>query len=400
LKLSRIVLAALACGAALAAAAVPLSGASPGGASASAAAPGCWPLGGSASGADPRGVDPKSPNPLRGLCVFVDHREPAHQDYRRASGGKATTLSRLALRPIFKWTGRFTKQGAISRYLALVQSEQPGAVPELVTLRHQGKQCSPHYRAGGKAEDERTKRWFDRLADDVGSARVIIAFEPDSIGTINCLARSRRKARVAVLRYGVSRLAQLPNATIYLEGTASDWKSARYTARKLKAIGISKVRGFMLNVTHYDWTIKNIRYGNKVSKLVGGKPFVVSTAYNGRGPVHYKSHRRVINVYCNPQFRGIGPAPTAITHFKKVDAFLYINRPGYSGAGGCNGAPAHAGTWWPKRALMFARYATQWVRPPHGTRFGSKKHISLCRLGAPLGNGKYSHTAPEKRCGR
>jgi endoglucanase len=271
----------------------------------------------------------------------------------------------------------------------------------MVTLRHQGKQCNSRYTAGGVAEDNATKAWFRQFADTIGNARVVIGYEPDSIGTIECLARHRRAARRAVLAYGVDVLSKLPNATIYLEGTASDWKSPAFAARELKAIGVAKVRGFMLNVTHYDWTITNIRFGNRISKRLGGKPFVVNTSYNGRGAVHYKSGKRKINVYCNPQYRGIGPKPTTNTGHPKVDAFLYINRPGLSGVGGCNGAPPKAGTWWPARALMFGRWATEWVGPRKGTRHGLPFRISLCKLGAPVRPpSTYSKVAPSKRCRR
>ena len=120
----------------------------------------------------------------------------------------------------------------------------------------------------------------------------------------------------------------------------------------------------MLNVTHYDWTSKNIAYGRRVSRLVGGKPFVVSTSYNGRGPVSYTARsKKRVNVFCNPRFRGLGPAPTTKTGYDKVDAFLWLNRPGLSGAGACNGGPLPVGSWWPARALMFGRYATDWVSP-------------------------------------
>jgi len=365
----------------------------------------CPPLTGSVNGRDPRGVDPRAPNPLSGLRFFVDPEEPSVTDYHRYLGqGRkrdADLVNRLASQPKFKWTGRFTKPNAVRKILGRAQCEQPGSVPEFVTLRHQGKQCNPGYQAGGPPEDERSRAWYRNFAEEIGDARVVIAFEPDSIGTIKCLARSRRQARRDLLRYGVDVLSQLPNATIYLEGSASDWKNYRYTARLLNYIGIQKVRGFMLNVTHYDWTINNIRYGMKVSSLTGGKPFVVSTSYNGRGPVHYLTgrphHRWRVNVYCNPRFRGLGPAPTTETGFPKVDAFLWMNRPGVSGAGGCNGAPSKAGTWWPERALMFARYATNWIRPPRGTRYGVKARVSLCALGAPLG-GHYSRAAPEHRC--
>jgi endoglucanase len=362
--------------------------------------------------ADPRGVNPGSPNPLAGLSFFVDPTEPSYHDMVRYSGAgqqqKASLISRLAQRPKGHWVGKFTRPNMpnkIRNFLNCVQVFQPGSVPLLMVLRHQGKACDKRYTAGGGAEDAATRRWYDDFVRAVGDSRVVIGFEPDSVGTIECLARSRRQARRDVLRYGVEALSKLPNATIYLEGTASDWKNARFTARVLNYIGIAKVRGFMLNVTHYDWTNNNIAYGNKVSSLTGGKPFVISTSYNGRGPVHYLSgkrrHKRRVNVFCNPRYRGLGPAPTANTGVAKVDAFLYMNRPGVSGAGACNGAPPKQGTWWPERGLMFSQYATELRGPPRGTRFGFPQRISLCRLGAPLkGMKKYSKVAPERRCKR
>jgi endoglucanase len=340
------------------------------------------------------------------LRFYVDPREEAYQLWRRyksrGRGNVAGLLWKIASQPRFRWFGAFTRggsglRGKVRRFIDC--AEAAGTVPLMVVLRHQGKACNPRYTAGGAREDARTRSWYDSFAKIVGRSRVVIAFEPDSLGTVKCLARSRRHARLVTLRYGVNVLSKLPNATIYLEAGASDWEPAGKMARKLRFIGISKVRGFMLNVTHYDWTSANIRFGRRLSRLVGGKPFIVSTSYNGRGPVHYLPgpRKRRINVYCNPQFRGLGPPPTAQTGFARVDGFMWINRPGISGAGGCNGAPAHAGTWWTERALMFARYATNWVGPPRGTRFGFRQRISLCRLGAPV-RGKYSRIAPARRC--
>jgi endoglucanase len=158
----------------------------------------------------------------------------------------------------------------------------------------------------------------------------------------------------------------------------------------------------MLNVTHHDWTSNNIAYGRKVSSRVGGKPFVVSTSYNGRGPIHYKLGKkgryRRVNVYCNPRYRGLGPTPRTNTGIPGVDGFLYLNRPGVSGAGSCNGG-FKAGEWWADRALMYAKYATEMLGPPRGTRFGLPFRVSLCKLGAPVrGENTYSRRSPEKRC--
>jgi endoglucanase len=346
-------------------------------------------------GIDPRGVDPASPNPLLGLRWFVDRMEPAYTQWRewRRTGEaeKASTMWRLARQPRFRWFGRFTRprmKKKVLGFLHRVQCDQPGTVPQMAVLRAESNKCGPGYVGGGPKEDARTRKWYRNFASVIGSARVVIGFEVDSLGTIDCLAEQRRDDRLQLLRYGVDVLSQLPNATIYLEAGASDWEPAERTAKKLRIIGVHKVRGFMLNVTHHDWTQANIDYGLEVSELVGGKPFVISTGFNGRGPVHYRRwidrsrHQwRRINVWCHPGLRGLGPEPTTLTAHPKVDAYLYISRPGYSG-GSCNGGPLPVGSWWAERALMYARLATDWQSPPPGTRHGHHDPFALSELGA------------------
>jgi endoglucanase len=344
---------------------------------------------------DVRGVDPNSPNPLVGTKWFVDRLEPAYMQWarwrRQGQAGDAETIWRLAREPRFRWFGRFTRphmQKKVRGFFDRVQCDQPGAVPMMVVMRHQGRACDGGYLAGGVAEDRRTMKWYEQFAEAIGDERVVIAFEPDSLGTIDCLAKHRRDDRLRMLRHGVEVLSRLPNATIYLEAGASDWEPARRTAKQLRAIGIHLVRGFMLNVTHHDWTRNNVRHGAEISRLTGGKHFIVNTSYNGRGPLHYKKwinrskHMwRRINVWCHPGLRGLGPAPTTATSHPKADAYMYINRPGYS-AGACNGGPLPIGTWWADRALMYAEYATDWEAPPAGTKHGHFKRYSLRALGA------------------
>jgi endoglucanase len=342
---------------------------------------------------DPRGVDRHAPNPLAGLSFFVDPTEPSYAQWesykRRGMGREAALMEKLATQPKFRWFGRFTRPNMAKKirdYLSCARAVQPGSVPLMTVMRHQGKKCHGRYSAGGAAEDARTRRWYRRFADVVGDARVVIAFEPDSLGTLECLAGRRRLARLRLLRYGVDVLSELPNATIYLEGGASDWEPARRTARQLRYIGIRKVRGFMLNATHYDWAGDNVRHGLKISRLTGGKHFIVSTAFNGRGPVHFRRYfgahlYRRVNVWCHPLKRGLGIPPTTSTSRPdKVDAYMWIGRPGFS-AGSCNGGPRRAGSWWPERALMFGQYQTSWTGPPRGTKNGHYERYSLSQLG-------------------
>lgn len=117
--------------------------------------------------------------------------------------------------------------------------------------------------------------------------------------------------------------------------------------------------------------------------MTGGKHFVVSTSFNGHGPVHFNRGGRRINVWCHPLRRGLGPKPSTDTlRPDRVDAYLWIGRPGFSG-GSCNGGPLPVGSWWGQRAVMLSNYATEWVRPPAGTKNGWRNRYSLRQLGAP-----------------
>jgi len=326
---------------------------------------------------------PASANPLEGLKLFVDQESPSWQQweaYRRGGDtGKAELIWKIAREPKSLWLGRFTRPNfAVKVRRLLDAAAAQGAVPIFTVLRAESTECGPDYQAGGPSEDAAVRAWYDDLVRVIGDAQVVIAFEPDSLGTIDCLAPSRRDDRLRVLAHGVDVLSKLPNATVYLEGGASDWEPPRRTARKLRAIGIAKVRGFMLNATHYDWTAANIRHGLELSRLTGGKHFVINTAENGRGPVHYRRGGRRINVWCKPGRRGLGPRPTTATSHPKVDAYLWINRPGY--AQSCQGRPI---AWYPPRALTYARLATDWEGPPKGTRFGHFRRYPLRAFGVP-----------------
>jgi endoglucanase len=341
--------------------------------------------------ADPRGVAPDAPNPLTGVRFFLDRHEKSWFSWRwllrTGHPHQAAAMERVAVQPKFRWWGRFTRPRMpvkVRNYLKIAQCRDPGSVPLMTVMRHQGKQCGKGYTGGDRREDARARSFYRGFARAVREARVVIVFEPDALGTLECLAKTRRRARLRLMRYGIDRLSRLPNATIYIDAGASDWESAARTAKLLRRVGVSHARGFALNVTHYDWTASNIAHGREISRLIGGKPFIVSTAFNGRGPVHVRKRRghRVLrlNVWCHPLKRGLGPVPTTVTGFAKVDAFLWVGRPGYS-AGACNGGPARVGAWWRDRALMFGAYATNWLRRPPETRFGLFRRYSARRLG-------------------
>jgi endoglucanase len=338
-----IALAALVCAAALGLASAPTAGAA----------------------VDPRGVDPDAPNPLLGVNWWIDKEwGAAWRQYRfwkhTGRSGDANALLKIARNPGFKWFGTWNHRPTheIHKYLTRVQEQMPGSVPQIVTMAHLHKRCGG-YDGGGHVANARFKRWMRRLAAGIGHHRVVIVYEPDALGTLRCFAGRQRHTRLKLLRYGVKVLSQVPNATVYLDAGAADWLKAREAARRLKAIGVGWVRGFALNSTHNDWTKDNVRYGVRVSRMLGGKHFVVSTHVNGRGPYHYwkrvNGKRKWGNMWCNPPGRALGAPPSTNTMHPLTDAYVWIGRPGYSG-GKCNGGTA-PGTWWAQYALGLARRA-------------------------------------------
>jgi endoglucanase len=148
-----------------------------------------------------------------------------------------------------------------------------------------------------------------------------------------------------------------PHLVIYLDAGAADALLARDAARLLRRAGVSKVQGFFLNSTHYDWTSREIRYGQRISRMTGGKHFVVNTGDSGRGPLRPRDIVRQGNeVLCNPPGRGLGPKPTTRTGYPNVDMFAWTSNPGESGGACVPGAPP-TGTYWPAYGLMLVRNA-------------------------------------------
>ena len=310
---------------------------------------------------DAQAASPSAPNPLVGLPWFVDKGKyfVPWQKYLAAEGEKKALIGKIALNPQFRWFGRWDlKYGsmgvAVRQYLERVYCA--GAVAQIATFLTEAERCNPRYQGGGPAADAAFRRNISSLAEGLGNHRVVIAYEPDSLGTVNCLARSRRKARLDNLRYGVDVLSRVPNATVYIEGEAPDWEGARTIARKLRYVGVHKVRGFMLNATHMVGNKANLRFGAQISRMTGGKHFIVNTSDNGNGPMYRWVGGKRKPVWCNPPNSALGTPATTATGHPKAEGFFWINRPGTS-HGACNGGPTPTGAGWEARALAMARRA-------------------------------------------
>ena len=74
------------------------------------------------------------------------------------------------------------------------------------------------------------------------------------------------------------------NTAVYIDAGHSGWLKPAEDAKLLKEAGIDEADGFALNVSNYKSTSTEIPYGKEISKLLGGKHFVIDTSRNGNGP--------------------------------------------------------------------------------------------------------------------
>ncbi len=304
-------------------------------------------------------VSPAGGNPLAGDRFFVDRGSPPAQAARRYSA-----LNVIAREP---WTARFGSFSgpdvgmAVAHSLAGAAVQDPGALPMLATYRIVDGHCG-HW-AAPPADQASYHNFIERFAQGIGDYRAVLFLEMDSLITVGCLTTHGVATRMQELNDAIDILtAQCPRLVIYLDAGAADAISARQTASLLRRAGVAKIQGFFTNSTHFDWTSKEIRYGEAISRMTGGKHFVINTSVGGRGPLRPPDVVHQGNeVLCNPPGRGLGPKPTMKTGFPNVDAFAWILHPGES-TGLCGAGAPPTGLYWLAYALMLVRNADFRVR--------------------------------------
>jgi hypothetical protein len=227
------------------------------------------------------------------------------------------------------------------------------------------------------------KRLVTEMHDAIGRARAVILIEIDAIGTSDCLGASALRRWLRELRYEAKRFGSLPHAVSYLEAGSSDETGPLKTAKLLVRAGVSSVRGFFSNDTHFNWSSWEIRHDDAISRLVRGllthahppmdyvPHYVINTAQNGQGPrLNPHPTTQGVEDLCNPAGRGIGRQPTGATmptfdghRIGLLDGFLWTGVPGRSHNSNCHPGDASAGVFDPRFALELAENANQKLGP-------------------------------------
>lgn len=291
---------------------------------------------------DPTEEPTEEPTEQPGAVTFhVDETSQAWEAWQSASGTDKALLAKIALTPQSSWVTDPDAQVSRAKVAAFTgAAAAEGATPLLTIYAIPGRDCGSH--SGGGTAEAAYRSWVQTVASGiVGEPWVVL--EPDALAQLgDC---SGQGDRVGMLR-DAARILTDAGARVYIDAGHSAWLSASETAARLRQVGLDDAVGFALNTSNYRTTAESRAYGEQVSALLGGAPFVVDTSRNGNGSN---------GEWCNPRGRALGERPTSVDDATHLDALLWVKLPGESD-GSCNGGPP-AGQWWQDVALELARNA-------------------------------------------
>lgn len=296
-------------------------------------------------------------NPFLGVELFrpeYTNSDQARRRLQKSNPEEAALLSKIADVPQARWLGEWSGEiETVARNYAKAAT-RAGRVSLFVAYNLPYRDCG-QYSAGGASKGAQYRDWIAALARGIGpSRRAIVVLEPDALGHLEdeCLSAEAKTERLELLSFAIDTLEALPGVSVYLDAGHPRWLPADTMATRLDAAGLSKARGFALNVSNFVATDECIAYGNAIRASLGTDAhFVIDTSRNGNGPVAAEGEA----AWCNPPGRALGERPSSDTGDSAVDAFVWIKNPGESD-GACNGGPK-AGEWFHERALELARNA-------------------------------------------
>jgi endoglucanase len=295
-------------------------------------------------------------NPLAGKRLYVDPNSNAKRQaeaLRRSRPQDAELVARIADQPVARWLGGWVSDVGREVNNAVSTITGSGALPVFVAYNIPGRDCGSHS-AGGANGADAYRRWVKSLATGIGGRQAIVILEPDALPGMDCLSAAGQQERLALLKEAVQVLKG-QRASVYIDAGHANWRSAEMMADRLKKAGIADADGFSLNVSNYLNNAANIAYGEKLSRQLGGKHFIIDTSRNGVGTT---------TEWCNARGQALGVTPTTNTGHPLVDAFLWVKQPGESD-GTCRGGPK-AGSWWTEIAVELSRAASTLARTVSG----------------------------------
>ena len=230
-----------------------------------------------------------STNPVTGsLGGLSIHSEPDSRAMRTVASWQssrpedAALIERMARTPQGTWFNGWQPDPGAAAATLTRQANDRGAVPVIVVYNIPNRDCGLHS-SGGAASASAYASFVRSIADGIRGKKAIVIMEPDAVSAIDCMASSARAQRYAMISDAVRTLSEA-GAWVYIDAGHYGWHSEAEIAARMREAGVQNATGFALNVSNFVTTSNNIRYGDGVSALLGGKHYVIDTSRNGLGP--------------------------------------------------------------------------------------------------------------------
>src|SRR5256885_13597936 len=220
-------------------------------------------------------------NLFSGARLYVDPSSAAKRQadaWRRSLPSDAQLMDKIAAQPVAQWLGGWNVD--IGRDVADAVSRITGsrALPVFVAYNIPGRDCG-EYSAGGANGSNAYKKWIRSFANGIGNRKAVVILEPDALAGVSCLSPGLQQERVDLIHDAV-RVLRTKGAAVYIDAGHARWVAPQEIASRLKRAGIAEADGFSLNISNFLANSVNIAYGTQVSKLVGGKHFIIDTGRN------------------------------------------------------------------------------------------------------------------------
>jgi endoglucanase len=306
-------------------------------------------------------------NPLAHTKLYVIPDSQAVVSTKRLAAMGATSdasqMNRLASQPSAEWFSSGTPEQVETRAHMLAKAAAAdGSALIGVVYNLPRRDCASQPLPN---QSDSYRQWILGLYRglDLGTANahrtVILIYEPDSIaltvGQTACVTGSSATERWQLESETIRKLKSLAGVRIYLDAGNSGWFDDPHTlVGPLKQAGASQADGLAINVANFQTTSDSLRYGDALSKAMGGMHYVIDTSRNGAGPYTDSKNEATDPTWCNPPGRTPGPLPTTNTGHPNVDAYLWIKHLGESD-GACRPGESPAGSWMPTYALGVMR---------------------------------------------
>jgi endoglucanase len=293
------------------------------------------------------GAAPAQAGSLSGTLYRDPHSQAAQWVRNHPQDHRTPRISsKIASRATGKWFATYEPKKIkkqVSTYVSAAQKAK--RIPVLVPYAIPHRDCNGASSGGAPSYKAYTK-WIGSFAQGLGTRRVIVILEPDSLVQAHDCSSAEVRARTAAIKSAAALLRKgNPRAKVYLDAGHSNWRTAKATAKLLKASGVTSNAGFFTNVSNYRTTKDERAFGKKIRAALGNPKRVrqiIDVSRNGAGPKGSE--------WCDPSGRKIGVKPTLKTSYAWVDGYLWIKPPGEA-----DGCAAGAGQFLPSLAYSLAR---------------------------------------------